>query len=128
MKFSYANTFLSKTTKYMTISHEEYIQKQRDRAVTLARGMLDGSIHYLEGTLELSSLREELSLTNNEPDFFCFTVISSEIDHLPIGKSRQYWSDKALEKYDLEIENLIEWAKDISLSNLKSIIERFGNQ
>jgi hypothetical protein len=110
----------------MKISHEEYIQKQRNRAVVIAHGMLDGSIHYLEGAVELSSLRFEIGLPENDSDFLAFTAIASEIDHLPLGKARQYWSQEALNKHKLEIEQSINWAMEFSLSNCKAIIERFG--
>ena len=110
----------------MKMSHEEYIQKQRNRAVVIAHGMLDGSIHYLEGAVELSSLRFEIGLPEHDPDFLAFTAVASEIDHLPLGKARQYWSQEALNKHELEIEQSINWAKEFSLSNCKSIIERFS--
>ena len=110
----------------MKMSHEEYIQKQRNRAVAVARGMLDGSIHYLEGAVELSSLRFEIELPENDYDFLAFTAVASEIDHLPLGTARQYWSQEALNKHELEIEQSIKWAKEFSLSNCKSIIERFS--
>jgi hypothetical protein len=112
--------------KIMKMSHEEYIQKQRNRAVAVARGILDGSIHYLEGAVELSSLRFEIGLPENDPDFLAFTAVASEIDHLPLGTARQYWSQEALNKHELEIEQSINWAKEFSLSNCKSIIERFS--
>ncbi len=110
----------------MKMSHEEYIQKQRNRAVGVARGMLDGSIHYLEGAVELSSLRFEIGLPENDSDFLAFTAVASETDHLPLGTARQYWSQEALKKHELEIEQSINWAKEFSLSNCKSIIERFS--
>ncbi|WP_378115055.1 DUF2489 domain-containing protein [Cellvibrio fontiphilus] len=109
----------------MKMSREEYIQKQRCRAVELARGMLDGSIDYLEGAVELSSLRFEVGLSENDSDFFAFTAVASEVDHLPLGAARQYWSQEALNEHELEIEQSIHWAKEFSLSNCKSIIERF---
>lgn len=86
----------------MKMSHEEYIQKQRNRAVAVARGMLDGSIHYLEGAVELSSLRFEIGLPENDSNFLAFTAVVSEI------------------------EQSMNWAKEFSLSNCKSIIERFS--
>jgi hypothetical protein len=36
----------------MKMSHEEYIKKQRNRAIAVAREMFDGSMHYLEGAIE----------------------------------------------------------------------------
>lgn len=108
------------------MSREEYIQKQRSRAVELARGMIEGSIHYLGGAIELSSLRFELGLPENDSDFLAFAAVASEVDHLPLGATRQYWSQEALNKHESEIEQSINWAKEFSLSNCKSILERFS--
>jgi len=108
----------------MKMSNEEYVEKQRKRAVKVASGMLDGSIHYLEGAIELSSLRFEVSLPENDKDFLAFTGVISGIDHLPIGAPRQYWSLGALYLHEPEIQ---QWAKDVSLSECKSILARFNS-
>ncbi|BFM13538.1 hypothetical protein R50072_37870 [Simiduia litorea] len=110
----------------MKMSHEEYIEKQRKRAASVASGMLDGSIHYLEGAIEISSLRFEVGLPEDDKDFLAFTGVSSEIDHLPIGAQRQYWSKEALDRHELEIQQSIKWAKEVSLYECKSIVERFN--
>jgi hypothetical protein len=110
----------------MKMIQEEYIQKQRKCAAEIASGMLDGSIHYLEGSIELSSLRFEVGLPENDKDFLAFTGVASAVDHLPIGEQRQYWSQEALDRHEAEIQQSIEWAKEVSLSECKSIIERFN--
>ena len=110
----------------MRMSHEEYIEKQRKRAATVASGMLDGSVHYLEGAIELSSLRFEVGLSEGDKDFLAFTGVASEIDHLPIGAPRQYWSQEALDRHEPEIQQSIKWAKEVSLPECKSIVARFN--
>lgn len=110
----------------MKTSHEEYIEKQRKRAAEIASGMLDGSIHYLEGAIELSALRYEVGLPEDDEDFLVFSGIASEIDHLPIGAPRQYWSQEALNRHEPEIQESIKWAKEFSLSECKSIVARFN--
>ncbi|MCB1756630.1 MAG: DUF2489 domain-containing protein, partial [Gammaproteobacteria bacterium] len=80
----------------MKMSHEEYVEKKRKRAAEVASGMLDGSIHYLEGAIELSSLRFKIGLPEDDKDFLAFIGVASEIDHLPIGAPRKYWSQEAL--------------------------------
>lgn len=109
----------------MKMSREEYIELNRKRAAEVAAGMLDGSVHYLEGAIELSSLRFEVDLPDDK-DFLVFTGVASEIDHLPIGAPRQYWAEEALEKHEPEIQQSIRWAKDVSLSECKSIVARFS--
>ncbi len=110
----------------MKMSHEEYVEKKRKRVSELAQGMLDGSIHYLEGAIELSSLRFEVEVAEGDQDFIAFVAISSEIDHLPIGAPRQHWSTEALERHEPEIQESITWAKEFSLNQCKSLAERFS--
>lgn len=108
------------------MNHEEYIRKQRMRAAEVARGMLDGSIPYLEGAIELSSLRFEVGVPENDPDFLVLSGVASEIDHLPIGAPRQYWSEEALERHEPEIQQSTQWAKQFSWSQCESIVKRFN--
>jgi hypothetical protein len=110
----------------MKISHEEYVGVKRARVHELASGMLDGSIHYLEGAIELSSLRFEVEVSADDQDFLVFTAVAAEIDHLPIGATRQFWSKDALECHEAEIQESIKWAKEFSLSQCKSLSERFS--
>ena len=108
------------------MSHEEYVESKRKRVTEVASGMLDGSIHYLEGAIQLSSLQFEIDVPEDDQDFTVFVVIASEIDHLPIGAPRQYWSKEALERHESEIQESIKWAKEISLLHCKSLSERYS--
>jgi hypothetical protein len=110
----------------MKMTHEEYIEKSRKKAAEIASGMLDGSVHYLEGAIELSSLRFEVGLSEDDCDFIAFCGVASEIDHLPIGTARQHWSKEALEKHEPEIQQSIKWAKEVSLPECKSLVARFS--
>ncbi len=110
----------------MKMSHEEYVQKKRNEAAAVARGMLEGSIHYLEGAIQLSSLRFEIEVAEDDKDFLVFSGVSSETDHLPLGSARDHWSKDALERHEPEIQQTIKWAKEISLSECKSIVGRFS--
>jgi len=110
----------------MSMSIDENIEKQRKRAASVARGMLDGSIHYLEGAIELSSLRLMVGLPEDDKDFMAFVLVSSETDHLPIGAPRLHWSQEALDRLEPEVQQSIKWAKEITLAECKSIMERFN--
>ena len=110
----------------MKMSREEYVLYQRRRAAEVAAGMIDGSIHYLEGASELASLRFEVGLPEDDKDFLAFTGVSSETDHLPLGSARQYWSQEALARHEPEIKKITQWAKDVSLAECKSIVARFN--
>ena len=85
----------------MNKTHEEYIDTRRKRVAEVSQGMIDGSIHYLEGSIELSRLRFEVNVPEDDKDFL------------------------ALDRHEPEIQRYIEWAKNFSLSECKSLLERF---
>lgn len=93
------------------MNHEEYVEFQKQKVAAIAKGMLDGTINYLEGAVKLSSLRHAVEVPEDDPDFIAFVAVASEIDHLPIGKPRQFWSKEALDKHEPEIQESIIWAK-----------------
>lgn len=107
------------------MTHDEYVASVRLRATTLAREMLDGKIPFLEGAIELSSLRFEAEVDVHDQDFMVFVVIDTETDSLPIGKSREHWSVDALERHKPDIEKATEWAKQIGVPACESLIRRF---
>ncbi len=110
----------------MKLTHEEYVEKMRRRTAAIASGMIDGSVHYLEGAIELASLKFEVEVPENDKDFLAFTGVSSETDSLPLGSAREHWSKEALERHEPEIQNAIKWAKEVSLIECKSIVQRFS--
>ena len=97
----------------------------RNRVAAVARGMLSGDINFLEGAIELVSLRHKAEVEEADPDFMVFVVIESETDNLPIGKSRELWSKEALIKHQPEIDASVIWAKRIGTTACQSLIERF---
>lgn len=108
------------------MTHEEYLQKQRKKVVFLASKMLDGSVDYLEGSIEISSLRFELGAPENDEDLLAFSLISSETDHLPIGSVKLQWSKEALLRLEPEYEKSTRWAKEVSIKNCQNLVERFN--
>lgn len=52
--------------------------------------MIEGATHYLEGSIELLSLRFEVGLPDDDADFLAFTGVVSGVVHLPVGEPRQY--------------------------------------
>jgi len=105
---------------------EQFAQTIRIRIGEVARGMLDGSVHYLEGAMELASLRHDVGAYANDQDFMAFVMVLSRIDDLPVDESRQQWSKEYLVQYEAEIEEAIEWAKEFSLSQCQTLAERYS--
>jgi len=108
------------------MTHEEYIANNRKKVASVAEGMLNGTINYLEGAIELSLLRFEVNTPEDDKDFLVFSGIASDIDHLPIGAQRKNWSNEALDRHEPEIQEATNWAKEISLTQCKSLFERFN--
>lgn len=80
----------------MELTHTEDVRKARELAAEVAYGMLDDSINYLEGAIKLSELSFQVSIGDDNDGFLMFIRIASEVDHLPLGSVRQYWSKEAL--------------------------------
>ncbi|STQ91121.1 DUF2489 domain-containing protein [Iodobacter fluviatilis] len=107
------------------ITNESYALSVHKRVGTVAFGMLSGEIGFIEGAIELASLRHEAAVEENDPDFMAFVVIASETDSLPIGTSRELWSKEALAKHQPEIDAAIVWAKKVGLAACQSLAGRF---
>jgi hypothetical protein len=108
------------------MTHDEYVQLQRSRVASLAAGMNDGSLNYLEGIIAVVALFSEVEVPENDEDFEAFTTAYSEFDDLPIGEPRQYWSKEALERHEPEIQKRIEWARGFLQSHCTSLVTRFS--
>ena len=107
------------------ITNESYTLSVRKRVGALASGMLNGDVGFLEGAIELASLRHEAAVEETDPDFNAFVAISSETDNLPIGASRALWSKEALAKHQPEIDAAIVWAKKVGMAACQSLARRF---
>lgn len=108
------------------MSHAEYINSVRIKIGHTAQEMLNENKNYLEGAIEIASLYHEAEIEKNDTDFNIFIGISSETDHLPIGEMRKNWSKEALENHEAEIQKTTKWAKDISLTQCKSLAKKYG--
>lgn len=108
------------------MSHEQYVQSARRRAVEICSGILDGAISVLEGCHSLASLRWEVDVDEWDKDFVVFAGISSETDALPVGEVREHWAPDALVKLEPEIESAIKWALPQALQACRSVVQRFG--
>ena len=108
------------------VTHEQYVSSVRKRIATVALGMLNGDLPFLEGAIELASLRHEAAVEESDPDFLPFVVIASETDNLPIGAMKKNWSQEALLKHQPEIDEAIIWAKKIGTAACQSLVGRFN--
>ena len=105
-------------------SNEEYLRSQKERAVEIARQIVQGEMSIIEGSRFLSSIANEIDPSHDDDDFKTFIGIDSETDHLPIGTVRQLWNKEALEKKDKEIDKAEHWASEFGLEACKNIIKK----
>jgi len=105
--------------------NEKIVEKARADIGSIAADMLDELTDYIEGSIKLSRLRFDSDLEDDK-DLLVFVAIDSETDHLPFGDVREKWSLDALKRLEPEINKTIEWAKNLSLENCKSLAERFN--
>ena len=108
------------------MSHEEYVLYCRERAVELARGVLEHQVPLLEGCHALASLQTAVEVAERDPDFETFVLISSECEALPTGAIRSQWAPEALAKLEPEIQSAIAWATPLALPACRSVVQRFG--
>ena len=108
------------------LNHDDYVKSVRARVADLARGMISGDVPFLEGSIELASLRFEADVTSDDADFLTFVAIESDIDHLPIGRVRDHWDPAAAAALEPEIALATAWAKGIGLPACASLLARYS--
>jgi hypothetical protein len=95
------------------------------RVGQVARSMLNGSMHYLIGALELEQLRHEVGAYENDPDFIVFIAIKMDVSSLPNSEYllANYSNLNGIDASDLEASLI--WAKSISSQQCKILAERY---
>jgi hypothetical protein len=112
----------------MHMSHEEYIQKQRQKVVDLLTHVIDGKTSILLAARQIVQLRFEIDFDENDKDILAIVGIDSESDSLPIGPESSYWSEDALKKKENEIKETEKWALDFGIEASKSLKEKLTKE
>jgi len=108
------------------MSHDDYVQNQKNRVVEVSTMMLNGEMDLIEGTRLLTTLRWEVTEDQFDQDFLLFVGIDSETDALPIGEERLDWADYALAEKDVEIKRIEDYYRDKIFAACRVLVERFG--
>lgn len=109
------------------ISHEEYVLSVRARIVALAIAMIDESVPFLDGAIEIAEMLHGAEIDTEDQDYVAFKLISCETDHLPIGRVKKYWSDEAIKKHEEEVNLTTDWAREFGVPACHSLIEKFSS-
>ena len=85
------------------VSHEDYVQMQRQHLCEIAKVILAGDLGIIAGVRQLLPFRHEIELAQAEDDFQVLVGIDSETGHLPVGSQQLNWTEAALRKKEKEI-------------------------
>lgn len=96
----------------------------KDRAVAMARKVLDGEVGVIEGARALVGLMHLDSEIASGEDFNSLCGIDSETDDLPIGRVREEWHQDSLVEKDREIARCEDFYGDRVRSACERIIAR----
>ncbi len=107
------------------MTHEEYVARQRIKAVEIASKILDGQIGLIEGVRKLVSLQNEIGNSNDE-EFLVFKGVESETDTFPIGDARKNWSEAVLEEKDAEAEEYEGQVREAVAKACRRFIQKYG--
>ena len=95
------------------------------RVGQVARAMLDGTLHYLEGAIELEQLRHDVGAYENDPDFIVFVAVKMEVEDLTKNESLDTMTKSQSESVLKELNASVEWAKAISLEQCRTLANRY---
>ncbi len=102
----------------MTSAHQQTLE--------IAAGMLAGEMAVLEGCHALHALRGALGIEAHDADFDVFTLISSEVEDLPVGAVRAHWAPHALERREPDVQAATAWAAPMALAACARLLQRFA--
>ena len=112
----------------MHLSHEEYVANQRMKVVNIASDVIEGKRSILLAAQQITQLRFEIDLNEDNEDLLVFVAIDSECDSLPIGPDKEYWDKDSLKKKEKEIKETEEWALSIGTNACNNLIARFSKK
>lgn len=107
------------------MSHEEFVNLQRQRAIALARSILDGEIGPVEGSRYMVRFRGTLDL-GYEQEYellSLFIGLDSVTDDLPIGPERNSWAPEALQEVDARIAAYEDDHREAAFSDCRRLID-----
>ena len=107
------------------MSHLEYVQSVRSRIAGIAENVLAGEACVLQASHTLVGLLWEAELVESDDAFKTLRLVSSEIDHLPLGSVREHWAPEALAEIQPEIESTREWATPLVADACNALLLQF---
>jgi hypothetical protein len=106
--------------------HREYVTSQRKRAGEIATDILAGRVSMLEGARQLTRLRHEIEVGDDDPDIHAMVLIESETESLPIGAERASWGIRGLTENQPRLLDAEAWAREVGVEACRNLARRFG--
>ena len=100
----------------------------KQQIATTCQAMLDGSLCYLAGTVNLIELREQIGAYENDPDFIAFVALMPGIHELPIHGHPKTWSKGIRKQHQAQINETVQWAKELTQTHCHNLIKRYSQQ
>lgn len=92
-----------------------------ERARQIAEEALGGQRDLLLACCELAAMRRQLyCLPDSVLD--TFAAVASEVDDLPIGSERQFWSSEVLKNLDAETREYRKRVQDVATDSLRKLL------
>lgn len=102
----------------------EIESQSRAELIRVAKEMLEGRRHLLEGVRRICDLRHQIGDDDN-PVFMPLRAIDSETDHIPLGQVRDGCNAGYLQRVDAEMKAYLDQAKEDILLACKEIVRAF---
>ena len=109
------------------ILNETEFRDDANRAIELARCLLQDDKDYLDTVLELNRIGNRLVGEVWDTKFHVFGIIASDTDHLPTKKVRPLCSQSMLEKSDEELEDIINFYEKDVADACRKILSKYQN-
>src|SRR5438067_434727 len=101
-------------------------ESDAEKAVRIARGILDGSIPVFLGRKQLLGPLNRLGVHHEEP-FVTITGVESELDESPVWpEERKLWSRQALAREDAKLAAWLPRIQPAVFEACRAVIRRFG--
>lgn len=110
----------------MSINSDE--QRNIERAVAVARGMLAGEIDLIRGCKQLNDLRWDLDDDGLDERFDPFVVFEGELPLLPPPESRHLWNPDHLSSIEARASSLAEEWRSAILSACRRLLRLYGRR
>jgi len=107
------------------MTNKNLIEQSREELLNVARAMVGGQMHLIEGVRRINALRYDVGDPDNE---IFHPIIATDDDTLsfPLGAVRSHWSPEALARSDVELERYVTSARKDILDACDKIIRKFS--